>query len=109
MVIAKLKHGPVEIKDVGDLLKVVKEARAEHEPLVIQVDDGNEIVFAPAPQPTKRRRRLTPEERTRKVEEDFWAAFGSWRNHIDRDEFMKQVREGRSSDRPLVVVDVRQE
>src|SRR5688500_14200926 len=91
MVVARLKTGPVEIKDEGNLLKVVKEVHADLEQLVIQADDGYEIVFAPAPQPTKRRR-TTPEERERKIDEDFRAAAGSWKGHLDSDEFIASIK-----------------
>ena len=38
MVTAKLRSGPVEIKDLDDLYRIVKEVRAEREDLVIQAD-----------------------------------------------------------------------
>jgi hypothetical protein len=44
---------------------------------------------------------LTPEERAKRDEEAFLSALGSWKDHIDPDEFMRQVREGRGSNRAV--------
>ena len=98
MVLARLSDATVEIKDVDDLFRVVKEVRGRDEPLVIQ-HDGTEIVVPASHRP--KRRRLTPEERAKADEEAFLSSAGSWRGHIDPDEFMKQVRAGRSSNRPV--------
>jgi hypothetical protein len=93
MVLAKMSDSTVEIKDVDDLMRVLKVVRGRDEPLVIQ-DNGTEIVV-PAPHRPKRQR-LTPEERARKDEEAFRSAAGSWRDHLDDpEEFVRRIYEAR--------------
>ena len=102
MVVAKRKDGTVEIKDLDDLLRVLKEVRADEEPLILQEDGGNEIVLNPrAPRGGRRTRR----ERAGADYGASLSAAGSWEGLIVPDEFMRQVREGCSSNRPLVVLD----
>src|SRR5687768_16985538 len=103
MVVAKRNDTTIEIEGLDDLYRVVKEVRAERAPLVLQLDDGDEVVINPAPL-RGTRRRLTPEERAKADDEAFLEAAGSWKDHIDRDAFMEQVRRGRSSHRPLIEI-----
>ena len=106
MVLAKLKDSTVEIKDVDDLFRVLKEVRNSEEPLVIR-DNGAEIVVPASHRP--KRRRMSPEERAKADEEAFLLALGGWKDHIDPDEFMKQVRAGRSSNRPVYEITLPEE
>ncbi len=93
MVLAKLKDSTVVVKDLDDLLRVIKEARSRDEPLVIQ-DNGTEIVVPPSLR--RKRRRLTPEERERADSEAFLSAAGSWKDHLDDPEaFKRQIYEAR--------------
>ncbi|MEA2515366.1 MAG: hypothetical protein QOJ59_4855 [Thermomicrobiales bacterium] len=99
MVLAKLKDTTVEIKDIDDLLRVVKEARGQEEPLVIQ-DNGAEIVVPASRHPSRRRRTL--EERANADEEAFLSAAGSWKGLIDPEELKKQIYDARGQ-RPRYV------
>jgi hypothetical protein len=93
MVTARLSNSTVEIKDLDDLMRIIKEARGRDEPLVIR-DDGTEIVVPPARRP--KRPRLTPEERARADEEAFRSATGSWKDHLDDpEEFKRQIYKAR--------------
>lgn len=97
MVKVKRKDETIEIENLDDFFRVVKEVRREEEPLILVIDGVEEIVA-----PTPRRRRRTPAERRKADDEAFMASFGAWKGLIDRDEFMRRVREGRSSQRPVV-------
>ena len=101
MMVAKCKNETVEIRDLDDLLRVVQEVRAEDAPLVLQIDDGDEIVVEPASRRAGRRR-PTPEERARAVEAAFLAAAGGWKGLVDGEALKRQIRAGRGSHRPLV-------
>ena len=106
MVAVKRKGATVEVRDLDDLYRVVKEVRAQDEPLVIQDDNGAEIVVNPAPRRPKRR---TAEERARADEEAFLSSAGSWAGLIDGEEFKRQYKAARGSDRPPVVLDLPEE
>lgn len=106
MVTVKRMNSTVEIHDLDDLYRVVKEARAQEEPLIIETDDGDEIAVNPAP---RRARRRTMEARTQADEEAFLSSFGSWQDHLDPDEFIRQVSAGRGSSRPFVEITVPEE
>jgi hypothetical protein len=108
MVAAKLKDTVVEIRDLDDLLRVVKEVHAENEPLVIDVGGGQEVVFNPAPRHGKRRR-MSSAEKARADDEAFLSSAGSLAGLFDPDEFTKQYRAARSSRRPPVVLDLSEE
>lgn len=108
MVAAKLKNTVVEIRDLDDLLRVVKEVRAENEPLVIEIGGGQEFVVNPAPRQDKRRRR-TPEERIKADDEAFMSSAGSLAGLFDPDEFRQQYRAARGSRRTPVVLDFTKE
>lgn len=99
MVVAKLKDSTVEINDIDDLFRVVKEVRGQDEALIIQFDDRHEIIVPASRRP--RRRKLTPEEKAKADDEAFLASAGSLKGLFDPDEFMERVREGRSSNRPV--------
>ena len=107
MVTVKRKGSTVEIRDVDELYRVLKEVRAEEEPLVIQGDNGDEIVVPPG---TRRRaKRRTAEERAKADEEAFLSSAGSWVGHLDPDEFLRQVKAARGSRRPYVEITLPEE
>ena len=99
MVIAKQKDVEIEVKDLEDLYRLTKEARARDEPLIIQSDHGDEIVFNPAP---RRRNRRTKAEREKADEEAFLAAAGGWKGLIDGEQLKRQIKAARGSNRPPV-------
>ena len=101
MVTVKRKSESVEVRDVDDLYRVLKEIRAEDEPLVIQGDNGDEIILPPGPR--RRAKRRTEEERAKVDEEAFLSSAGSWKDLIDVDEFKRQYKAARGSNRPPVV------
>ena len=102
MVAVKRKGATVEVRDLDDLYRVVKEVRAQDEPLVIQGDNGDEIVLPPSPR--RRPKRRTAEERARADEEAFLSTAGSWQGLIDPEEFLRQMKAARSSSRPYVEI-----
>jgi hypothetical protein len=106
MVLAKLSGSTVEINDLDDLLRVVKEARGRDEPLVIR-DNGTEFVVPPSHR--SKRRRVTPEERAMADEEAFLSSAGSLAGLFDPDEFRQQYRAARGSRRTPVVLDFSEE
>ena len=67
-----------------------------------RIAGGGNITLAPV---RKKRRKLTPEEKAKADEEAFLSTAGALAGEIDYDEFMRRVREGRSSRRPSVVFD----
>ena len=107
MVTAKRRGAEIEVQTLDDLVRLLKEGAGEDAPLTIRADDGEEFVVRPASRPRPRRR--PRDARAEDAEAAFLSAFGSWRDHIDPDEFMRQVRAGRGSDRPLVVLDLPEE
>ena len=94
MVLAKLKDTSVEINDVGDLLRVVRQVHSSEEPLVIQGDGGHEFVVPASPH--SKRRRKTPEEKAKADEEAFRSAAGGWKDLFDDpEELIKQIYDAR--------------
>jgi hypothetical protein len=108
MVAAKFKDAVVEIRDLDDLVRVVKEVHAENEPLVIDIGGGQEVIVKPAPRPGDRRR-VTQEEKARSDDEAFLSSAGSLAGLFDSDEFRRQYRAERGSRRPPVVLDFSEE
>ena len=100
MVTVKRNDSTVEIRDLDDLYRVVKELRAHHEPLLDQTDNGDEIIFHPGP--GLRGRRRTSEERAKADDEAFLSSTGSWVGHLDPEEFKRQIKAARGSRRPFV-------
>lgn len=86
-----------EIATIEDLRLAVRRVEATEEPVVVSLD-GEEVVLGPRSSWPDRR---TPEQRA--ADDDaFRSAAGGWKGLIDPDEFKKQVREGRSSNRPAI-------
>lgn len=89
--------------DAGDLRKLAEEVRASGTPRLL-VSDGEEVAMlvpvhgGTAPSPGTQFDQGEPATDL----QDFLSAAGSWKGHIDPDEFMVRVREGRSSNRPVV-------
>ena len=97
----------MEIRDVDHLYRVLKEVRAQNEPLVLQGDNGDEIVIPPSPR--RRAKRRTAEERAKADEAAFLSSAGSWAGLIDPDEFLRQVKAARGSNRPYVEITLPEE
>lgn len=107
MVSVKRQNKSVEVRDVDELYRVLKEVRAEEEPLVLQGDNGDEIVLPPSPR--RRVKQRTKEERAQADEEAFLSSAGSWVGHLDPDEFLRQVNAARGSRRPYVEITLPEE
>ncbi len=104
MITVKRKDSSVEIRDLDDLHRVLLEARSQGEPLVLQTDGGDEIVFSPSARTRPKRR--TSEERAKADDEAFLASAGSWKGLIDVDEFKRNYKAARGSNRPPIVLDL---
>jgi hypothetical protein len=89
-----------EITSLDDLRRIAADVQHDNRPRLVSIPGGGNITLAPA---RKKRRKLTPEERAKADEDAFLSSAGGWKGFIDPDEFMKQVRAGRSSRRPPVV------
>lgn len=88
---------PIEIVGIEDLRLAVRRVADTEEPVVVSLD-GDEVVLGPVSSWQDRR---TPEQRAAD-DAAFLSAAGSLKGLIDPDEFKKQIREGRSSNRPLL-------
>jgi hypothetical protein len=101
---ALIDDHPIEILSIEDLRTAVRRVEATEEPVVVSLD-GDQVMLGPV---TAWRDRRTREQR---AEDDaaFLAAAGGWKGLIDPEEFKKQIREGRSSDRPAVDLTRREE
>lgn len=100
MVTVTRKDPSVEIRDVNDLYRVLKEVRAQDERLVLQIDTGDETIFEASPRRPRQRR--TREERAQTDEAAFLSSAGSWRGHLDPERFKRQIKAARGSRRPFV-------
>ena len=89
--------GPVEVETVDDLKRLIEQVRTTDTALVVSVD-GDQAVLSPPPQgPTQHSR----EEQRRADDEAFFSAFGSWKGLIDDpEEFKRQIKAARGSNRP---------
>ncbi|MGH2559135.1 MAG: hypothetical protein ACRDJH_08725 [Thermomicrobiales bacterium] len=92
MIRVRRKEETVDIANLDDLYRVVKEVRKAEEPLILVIDEGQDIVVDPAP---RRRSRRTREEREQADYEAFLSSAGSWKGLIDPEEFKRQIRAGR--------------
>jgi hypothetical protein len=104
MVLAKVRDSTFEIDDVDDLLRIVKEARSRHEPLIIQ-DSGTEIVVRASQRP----RRRSEVKQTRAEDDVFLASAGSLAGLFDPEEFTNRYRTARGSRRPPLMLDFSEE
>lgn len=101
MMTAKRKGRFEAIRDVDDLYRVLREVRAEDEPLVLRLDTGEEIVIEPRHHPAGDR----AVERTGVDDERFLSSAGSWRGLVDADEFKRTYKAARGSRRTPVVLE----
>ena len=94
----------IEIATIEDLRLAVRRVEATEEPVVVSLD-GDEVVLGPI---SSWRDRRTPQQR---AEDDAASrsAAGGWKGLIDPDEFKRQVREGRSSNRPALDLTIPEE
>ncbi|MGE0540075.1 MAG: hypothetical protein AB7R89_07830 [Dehalococcoidia bacterium] len=88
---------PIDIRQVPELARLVDEVRTTGKPRRIMRDGEELAVLTP---PAKRRRsrkdwRPSPEALAAAL-----ATFGSWRDHIDPEEFKRQRRELQIDDKP---------
>ena len=92
-----------EITSIDDLRRIAADVQHDNRPRLVSVAGGGNITLAPA---RKKRRKLTPEEKVKADEEAFLSAAGSWKGLIDPEEFKRQIREGRGSNRPYVEINL---
>jgi hypothetical protein len=97
MINVKLNGITMTIQTIEDLVDALNDATVDDPRLVLQVG-GEEFVL----RVVSRRKRRTSARRRKADEEAFLSAFGSFKGVLDPDEFMKLVREGRSSSRPPI-------
>jgi len=90
-----------EITTLDDLRRIAADVQQEKRPRLVSIAGGGNITLAPA---HKKRRRPTPDEKAETDEEAFLSAAGSWKGLVDPEEFKRQIREGRSSNRPYVEI-----
>ena len=95
-----------EIESLDDLRRIAADVQHDNRPRLVSIAGGGNITLAPAP---KKRRKLTPEEKAKADEEAFLSAAGSWKGLVDPEEFKRQIREGRSSNRPYVEINLPEE
>lgn len=91
-----------EIESLDDLRRIAADVQQDNRPRLVSIAGGGNITLSPA---RKKRRKLTPEEKAKADEEAFLSTAGALAGEIDYDEFMRRVREGRSSRRPPVAFD----
>ncbi len=102
---ARSARKPVEIASLDDLRRVLQDVSEQNTSRIIQISDDVRAVLSPIPTANARRKQ-EGRGRIQTDDEAFLSAAGSWKGLIDPDEFMKQVREGRSSNRPPIVLDL---
>ena len=88
-----------EIADLDDLRRIAEEDRTAKQPRLVSIAGGGEITIAPV---KKKRRQMTPEERTEANRKALLSSAGGWVGLIDGEEFKRQYKAARSSNRPLV-------
>jgi hypothetical protein len=97
-------YEPVEeIGSLDDFRRIAADVQHDNRPRLVSIAGGGNITLAPA---RNKRRRLTPEKKAKADEEAFLSAAGSWKGPIDPEEFKRQIREGRSSNRPYVEINI---
>ncbi|MGH2583727.1 MAG: hypothetical protein ACRDJE_02300 [Dehalococcoidia bacterium] len=89
---------PIDIRRVPGLAALVDEVRRTRKPMRIVRDDTDIAVIMPAP--TVNRRRLRDWRPNPEDVEAALATFGSWKDHIDPEEFKRQRRELQVDDKP---------
>lgn len=93
---------PEQIDSLDDLRRIAADVQHDNRPRLVSIPGGGTINLAPA---RPKRRRPSSEEEVKADDEEFRSTFGALAGEIDYDEFMRTVREGRSSRRPPVVFD----
>lgn len=91
-----------EITSLDDLRRLASVVQSTNRRRLVSIASGGQITLAPTP---KKRRRLTPEEKALADEKAFLSSAGALKGAFDYDEFMQQVRAGRSFKRPPVIFD----
>lgn len=86
----------IEIVTIEDLREAMRRVEGRDETVVVSID-GDEALLSAVP-PWLRRR--TPEQRAAD-DAAFMSAAGSLKGLIDPEEFKKQIREARGSNRPF--------
>lgn len=87
----------VEVETIDDLKRLIERVRATDDALVVSVD-GDLAVLSPPPDDSPGRSR---EEQRRADDEAFFSAFGSWKGLLDDpEEFKRQIKAARGSNRP---------
>jgi antitoxin (DNA-binding transcriptional repressor) of toxin-antitoxin stability system len=89
---------PLDIRTLSptDLLRVVEEVRATKEPRILQRDSEPVALLMPLPARRRARRTNDPEAVLAAVR----ATAGVWKGLIDGEQFKKDIKEARGSDRP---------
>lgn len=82
----------IDIEDVTDFVKLVDDVRRSHEAQIIR-REGREVAII-EPLVARRPRRVITEQDMEEVR----ALAGTWRGHLDGDEFLKEVYEARNID-----------
>ncbi len=90
----------VEIASLDDLRRIAAAVQAANRPRLVSIAGGGTITLAPA---LKKHRHGTAEEKAIADEKAFLSSAGALKGAFDYDDFMRRVREGRSSNRPPVV------
>ncbi|MGI8643497.1 MAG: hypothetical protein ACR2LS_05210 [Thermomicrobiales bacterium] len=90
-----------EITEVQDLRQLAEEVRTSGTPRLLVLGDDEVAMIVPVRAPGSLDNAKTEIDDDEDLQE-FLSSAGSWRGHIDPDEFMRRVREGRSSNRPSV-------
>jgi len=85
---------PVDIGSIEDLRSAVAQVRKTAGPLLVRVGDDTALL-APAPDLASSEARAVTDAK----DDDFLSAAGSWRGHLDPEEFKRQIKAGRSSAR----------
>lgn len=92
---------PIDIGQVSDLASLVEEVRATRRPRRI-MRDGEELAVLTPPGGRRRSRkdwRPSPEALAAAL-----ATFGTWRDHIDPEEFKRQRRDLQIDDKPPLLL-----
>ncbi len=91
------------ITSLDDLRRLAESVQTANRPRLVSIAGGGQITLAPTRPVRPKRHRPSPAEKAKADEAAFLSSAGGWKGLIDRDEFMANIREGRSSSRPLVV------
>ncbi|MGH2534544.1 MAG: hypothetical protein ACRDJW_19945 [Thermomicrobiales bacterium] len=96
MVRVRRNDDTIDIENLDDLYRVVKEVRTDDEPLILVIN-GVEETISPAPKRQRRQRQITEEDY-----EATMSTFGAWKGLVDTDQMKQELYAARGSRRRTV-------